>query len=49
MKGDAFLEVTQIHPMTAARASGRELSATTRVYWHQCSVAANKMCLLCLV
>ena len=35
--------------MTAARASGRELSARTRVYWYQYVVTANKVCLLCLV
>ena len=49
MKGAASQEATQIRPMSAARASGRELSAKTKVYWHQCSVAADKMCLSCLV
>ena len=49
MKGNASQEATQTRPMTAARASGREPSATARVYWNQCFVAADMMCLLCLV
>ena len=49
MKGSALQGPTQIRPMTAARASERERSPATRVYWQQWSVAANKMRLPCLV